>query len=202
MTSQPRLIYMDHAATTPTDPRVREAMLPYLSGSYGNPSSVYGLGVEAHSAIESARATVAEILGAEPAEIFFTSCGTESDNLALRGVALANRERGNHIITLPIEHHAIGHTCQQLAQEFGFEVTYLPVNRAGLVDPDDVGRAITDQTVLISVIYANNEVGVIEPIEEIGKLARDRGIPFHTDAVQAGGSLNLDVNALNVDLMS
>lgn len=200
--SEPRFIYMDHAATTAVDPRVVEAMLPYFGGTYGNPSSVYRFAGSAHSAIESARATVADILGARPSEIVFTGCGTESDNLALRGLAFASRGRGNHIITTPIEHHAVGHTCEQLAREFGFKITYLPVNRWGEVDPDDVGRAITDETILISIMYANNEVGTIEPIAEIGEIARTRGIPLHTDAVQAGGSLSLQVDDLNVDLLS
>ena len=200
--SEPRFIYMDHGATTAVDPRVVEAMLPYFGCTYGNPSSMHTFGGPAHSAIESARATVADILGAKPSEIVFTGCGTESDNLALRGVAFASRGRGNHIITMPIEHHAVGHTCEQLARKFGFKITYLPVNRWGEVDPDDVGRAITDETILISIMYANNEVGTIEPIAEIGEIARAKGIPLHTDAVQAGGSLSLQVDDLNVDLLS
>jgi cysteine desulfurase len=193
---------MDHAATTAVDPRVVEAMLPYFTTKYGNPSSVHSWGVEARQAIEGARQTVADILHADPQEIVFTSCGTESDNLAIRGVAFASRARGNHIITSPIEHHAVGHTCEQLERQFGFEITYLPVDKYGLVDPDDVGRAITDKTVLISIMYANNEVGTIEPVAEIGRIARARNVPFHTDAVQAGGTLDLDVDTLNVDLLS
>ncbi len=195
-------IYLDHAATTPVDPKVVEAMLPYFSERYGNASSIYRLGQEAHQAMEEARKAVAEILNAQPREIIFTGCGSESDNLAIRGVAWANRERGNHIITSSIEHHAVSHTCEQLQKHFGLEVTYLPVDRYGVVDPDDVARAITDHTVLISVMYANNEVGTLEPISEIGKIARSHGILFHTDAVQAGGTLTLDVEGLNVDLMS
>lgn len=202
MTSQPRFIYMDHAATTAVDPRVVEAMLPYFTEIYGNPSSPYRFAERSRAAIESARAQVANILGAKPSEIIFTSCGTESDNLALRGIALAAGRRGRHIITTPVEHHAVGHTCEQLSQEFGCRVTYVPVDRYGMVDPDAVGRAITQDTALISVMYANNEVGTIQPIAEIGKIARAKGIPFHTDAVQAGGSLPLDVNSLNVDLLS
>lgn len=201
-TSGRQPIYLDHAATTAVDPRVVEAMLPYFSASYGNPSSLYRLAAEAKGAVDWARATVAEILGARPGEIIFTSCGTESDNLALRGAALAARARGNHIITTPIEHHAVGNTCEQLARELGFDVTYVPVDGRGIVDPDAVGRAITPRTVLVSVMYANNEIGTIEPIAEIGRIARGRRIVFHTDAVQAAGSLPLDVDALGVDMLS
>ena len=199
-----KTIYLDHAATTAVDPRVVEAMLPYFNPRYGNASSIYGLGQEATEAIDEARRTVADILGCQPKEVIFTSCGTESDNLALRGVGWARRNlgKGNHIITSSIEHHAVSHTCEQLEKHFGFEVTYLPVDKYGMVDPDDVGRAIKDDTVLISIIYANNEVGAIEPIAEIGQVARQMGVPFHTDAVQAGGVLNLDVDELNVDLLS
>jgi len=195
-------IYMDHAATTAVDPRVLEAMLPYFTTTYGNPSSVHSWGVDARQAIEDARQTVADILHADPTEIIFTSCGTESDNLAIRGVAFASRAKGNHIITSAIEHHAVGHTCEQLEKHFGFEITYLPVDKYGLVDPDDVGRAITNKTILISIMYANNEVGTIEPVADIGRIARARNVPFHTDAVQAGGTLDLDVDSLNVDLLS
>jgi len=204
MSEKKRIVYMDHAATTPVDPRVVEAMLPYFSEKFGNASSIYSLGREARQAIEEARRTVAEILHAKPEEIIFTSCGSESDNLAIRGVAFAQRHRGkgNHIITSPIEHHAVGHTVEQLEKYFGFEVTYVPVDKYGVVDPDDVGRAIRDDTILITIMYANNEVGTIEPIAEIGKIARKKGIPFHTDAVQAAGALSLNVDELNVDLMS
>ncbi|MBC7235581.1 MAG: cysteine desulfurase NifS [Chloroflexi bacterium] len=202
MTNTSRFIYLDHAATTAVDPRVLEAMLPFLQDKYGNPSSVYRFAGQAKEALEAARRTVADILGCRPGEIVFTSCGTESDNLAIRGVAWASRERGRHIITTPIEHHAVEATCHQLAEHFGYHITEVPVDRYGLVDPDDVARAIRDDTVLITVIYANNEVGTIEPIAEIGRIARERGIPFHTDAVQAGGSLDLDVDRLQVDLMS
>jgi len=199
-----RIVYMDHAATTPVDPRVVEAMLPYFSEKYGNASSIYSLGREARQAIEQARETVADILGCKPEEVIFTSCGSESDNLAIRGVAFARRHlgKGNHIITSPIEHHAVGHTVEQLEKHFGFEVTYVPVDKYGVVDPDDVGRAIRDDTILITIMYANNEVGTIEPIAEIGKIAHEKGIPFHTDAVQAGGALDLNVDRLNVDLLS
>jgi cysteine desulfurase len=197
-------IYLDHAATTAVDPRVVEAMLPYFNPKYGNASSIYRLGQEAGKAMDEARRTVADVLGCQPREVIFTSCGTESDNLALRGVGWARRNlgKGNHIITSPIEHHAVSHTCEQLEKHFGFEVTYLPVDKYGMVDPDDVGRAIKDNTILISIMYANNEVGTIEPIAEIGEVARQMGVPFHTDAVQAGGVLNLDVDDLNVDLLS
>ena len=199
-----RMIYMDHAATTPVDRRVLEAMLPYWTEQYGNPSGVYRLAREAAKAVQEARETVAGILNCKPREIIFTGCGSESDNLALRGVALAQRARGkgNHIITTPIEHHAVLHTAEELRDRFGFELTLVPVDRYGVVDPDDVARAIRDDTVLVSVMYANNEVGTIEPIAEIGKIAREKGIPFHTDAVQAGGALPLNVDELNVDLLS
>jgi len=197
-----RLIYMDHAATTAVDARVVDAMLPYFTSRYGNASSLYSPGRDARQAMEEARKTVAEILGAEPREIIFTSCGTESDNLAVRGTAFASRHRGKHMITSAVEHHAISHTCEQMEKEFGFQVTYVPVDQYGRVNPDDVGRAITDQTVLISIMYANNEIGTLQPIAEIGHIARAKSIPFHTDAVQAGGVLDLDVGRLNVDLLS
>ena len=197
-----RTVYMDHAATTPVDPQVVEAMLPHFTERYGNASSVYRLGQEARKAIDEARADVAQILNCTPREIIFTSCGSESDNLAIRGIAFFNRDKGNHIITSSIEHHAVGHTCEQLEKHFGFQVTYLPVDKYGRVDPADVEKAITEKTVLITIMYANNEVGTIEPIAEIGEIARAHKIPFHTDAVQAGGALDLDVDALNVDLLS
>jgi cysteine desulfurase len=186
------------------DPRVVKAMLPYWSERYGNASSIYGLGRESHRALDEARQTVADILHCSLNEVIFASCGTESDNLALRGVAFERRERAkkNHIITSPIEHHAIGHTVEQLVAHFGFEASYVPVDATGMVNPQEVEEAIRPDTALISIMYANNEVGTIEPIREIGTVARAHGIPFHTDAVQAGGSLDLDVNALNVDLMS
>jgi cysteine desulfurase len=197
-------VYLDHAATTAVDPRVVEAMLPYWTQHYGNASSIYTLGREAHRALDQARQTVAKILNCPPREVIFTSCGTESDNLALRGVAFERRHRAqkNHIITSPIEHHAIAHTAEQLEKQFGFKVTYVPVDRYGMVDPGDVERAIRPDTAIISIMYANNEVGTIEPIAEIGQIARAQKIPFHTDAVQAGGALSLDVKALNVDMMS
>jgi cysteine desulfurase len=204
--SQPekQTVYLDHAATTAVDPRVVEAMLPYWTQQYGNASSIYKLGREAHHALDQARQTVAGILNCTPNEVIFTSCGTESDNLALRGVAFERRRRANknHIITSPVEHHAIGHTVEQLEKHFGFEVTYVPVDRYGMVDPAAVEQAIRPETAIISIMYANNEVGTIQPIADIGKIARTHRIPFHTDAVQAGGALSLDVKKLNVDLMS
>jgi len=204
MAEPQRMIYMDHAATTPVDPRVVEAMLPYWTEHYGNPSGVYRLARGSARALQEARQTVAAILNCKQREIVFTSCGSESDNLALRGVALAQQARGKggHIITTPIEHHAVLHTAEELQDRFGFELTLLPVDHHGLVDPQDVERAIRDDTVLISVMYANNEVGTVEPIADIGAIAREHDIPFHTDAVQAGGVLPLDVDELNVDLLS
>ncbi len=202
MRTEQRFIYMDHAATTAVDPRVVEAMLPYWTEQYGNPSSIYRFARGAHTAIEKARAQVAEVLGASTSEVFFTSCGTESDNLALRGVTLAQSGRGKHIITTPIEHHAIGYTCEQMERLYGMDITTVPVDGHGMVDPDEIGRAIRKDTVLISVMYANNEVGTIEPIEEIAEIARAHQVPLHSDAVQAGGSLDLNVNRLGIDLLA
>lgn len=203
MSEKPRTVYLDHAATTPVDPAVVEAMLPYWTEFYGNASSLHHKGREASDALEEARQTVAGLLGCKEREVVFTGCGTESDNLALRGVAFAQAERGKkHLITSSIEHHAVSHTVEQLAGKFGFEATFLPVDKYGLVDPDDVKRAIRDDTALVSIMYANNEVGTIEPIAEIGKVTRAKGVPFHTDAVQAGGSLDLNVDRLGVDLLS
>jgi cysteine desulfurase len=197
------MIYLDHSATTAVDPRVVAVMTPYWSELYGNPSSIYGLGRKAAAALEGARSRVAAILNCQPGEVVFTSGGTESDNLALRGVGLAQATRGRrHIITTPIEHHAVLHTVADLAEHFDFEVTYLPVDRNGLVDPAAVAASIRADTALISVMAANNEVGTVEPIAEIGAIARQHGIPFHTDAVQVAGSLPLDVASLNVDLLA
>src|SRR5437667_6549897 len=196
-----RTIYLDHAATTALDTRVLDAMIPYLTTEYGNASSIYTLGRHAMQAIDSAREQVADILNSRPTEVTFTGCGSESDNLAIKGIAFASQKKGNHIITTPIEHHAVLYTCQYL-ERFGFKTTYVPVDSYAQVDPDDVGRAITDQTILVSVMYANNEVGTIEPVAEIGRICRAKQIPFHIDAVQAGGSLPLDVTALNADLLS
>lgn len=197
-------VYLDNAATTAVDPRVIEAMLPFWTERFGNPSSIYTLGRDAAKALNAARAGIAQILGADPREIIFTSCGSESDNLAIRGVAFARRAagKGQHIITSPIEHHAVGHTVEQLVKRFGFTSTEVPVDKYGMVSPQAVADAIREDTALISIMLANNEVGTIEPINEIGALARAKGIPFHTDAVQAGGALPLDMKALKVDLLS
>lgn len=198
---QERFIYLDHAATTALDPRVLEAMLPYLTSEYGNASSIYTLGRHAMQAIDRSREQVAEVLHCRPTEIAFVGCGSESDNLAIKGMAFASQKKGSSIITSAVEHHAVLHTCQYL-ERFGFKTTYLPVDDYGRIDPDDVARAITDQTVLVSIMYANNEVGTIEPIGEIGRICRAKKVPFHVDAVQAGGAVPLDVAALNVDLLS
>jgi cysteine desulfurase len=196
-----RRIYLDYAATTPTDPEVIKAMSPYFSDVFGNPSSLHSFGQEAKEAIEEARGTVASFIGAKPEEIVFTSGGTESNNFALKGVAYANSNKGNHIITSAIEHHAIIEPAKFLEKQ-GFKVTYLKVDKYGLVDPQDVKRAITDKTILISIMHANNEIGTIQPIQEIGRIAREEGIYFHTDAVQTFGHLSINVDELNVDLLS
>ena len=196
-----RRIYLDYAATTPTHPEVVKAMLPYFTDVFGNPSSIYSYGQEAKGAIEEARVKVADLIGARGEEIVFTSGGTEADNFALKGVAFANETKGNHIITSSIEHHAVIETCKFLERR-GFRVTYLPVDEYGLVDAGDVKKAITDKTILISVMQANNEMGTIEPIAEIGRIAREAGIYFHTDAVQAVGHIPVDVNELEVDLLA
>jgi cysteine desulfurase len=196
-----RIIYMDHAATTPTKPGVLTVMLPYFTEKYGNPSSIYSIAGESRKAVEEAREKVAKALGAEPDEIYFTSGGTESDNWAIKGVAFANRKKGNHIITSAIEHHAVLHTCQYLEKQ-GFTVTYLPVDPLGAVDPAAVRDAITPETILISVMFANNEIGTIEPVAEIARIAREKKIWFHTDAVQAIGHVPINVKELGVDLLS
>lgn len=196
-----RRVYMDHAATTYTKQEVLDEMLPYFKEIYGNPSSVHSFGREARKAVDLARERTAAALNALPEEIYFTSGGTEADNWAIKGVAWANKERGNHIITTSIEHHAVLHTCQYL-EKMGFEVTYLPVDSYGLVYPEQVKEAITDKTILISVMFANNEIGTIEPIKEIGQIAREYGIYFHTDAVQAIGQIPVDVKEMNIDLLS
>jgi len=192
---------MDHSATTPVAPEVLEAMLPYFSEKFGNASSLHSFGLEAKEALEASREKVAALLGAKSEEIIFTSGGTESDNLALKGIAYRNREWGKHIITTSIEHPAILETCRRLEKE-GFEVTYLPVTCEGLVDPAVLESAIRPDTILISVMHANNEVGTIQPLQEIGRLAAEREIYFHTDAVQSAGKISTDVNALGVDLLS
>ena len=194
-------IYMDNAATTRVTQPVLEAMMPCLTDVYGNPSSVHAFGRDARRLLDEARARVAAALNAKPNEIYFTGCGTESDNWAVRGSAYALKAKGNHIITSSIEHHAILHTCQQLERE-GFKVTYLPVDEYGQVSAADVEKAITPETTLISIMTANNEIGTIQPIAEIGAIARAHGVRFHTDAVQAVGAIPVDVKAMNVDLLS
>ena len=196
-----RTIYLDHAATTFVKPEVLEAMIPYFTEHFGNPSSIYSIARHSKKAIETARVQTAKALGADPDEIYFTSGGSESDNWAIKGVALANRKRGNHIITTQIEHHAVLHTCQFLEKE-GFEVTYLPVDQYGLVDQSELEKAITEKTLLISIMYANNEIGTIEPIAELGAIARKHKVYFHTDAVQAIGNIPIDVKSQNIDLLS
>jgi len=196
-----RRIYLDHAATTPTHPEVVKAMLPFFVDAFGNPSSIHSYGQEARGAVEEARIKVAELIGARSEEIIFTSGGTEADNYALKGAAFANEHKGNHIITTPIEHHAVLEVCKFLERS-GFKITCLPVDKYGLVDPDDVKRVITDRTVLISVMHANNEVGTIEPVEEIGRIAREAGVYFHSDAVQTVGHIRVNVDELKVDLLS
>ncbi len=194
-------IYLDYAATTPTHPEVVRAMLPYFTDVFGNPSSIHSYGQEAKGAIEEARAKVANLIGARDEEIVFTSGGTEADNFALKGVAFASENGGNHIITSSIEHHAVIETSKFLEGK-GFRVTYLPVDKYGLVDPDDVRKAITDKTILISVMHASNEVGTIEPIAEIGRIAKEASVYFHTDAVQTAGHIPIDADKLGVDLLS
>lgn len=194
-------IYLDHAATTPMRYEVLEAMLPYFREKFGNASTLYFYGQEAKGAINAARAKVASVINAASSEIVFTSGGTESDNFAISGVAWANQKRGNHIITSSIEHHAVLNICKFLEKR-GFEVTYLPVDSQGLVSPEDVKRSIRKETILISIMHANNEVGTIEPIEEIGEIAKERGVYFHTDSVQTFGHIPIDVAKLNVDLLS
>lgn len=194
-------VYLDHSATTYLKPQVFEEMLPYLNLYYGNPSSIYAMARVTEKAIDQARESVAQVLNADKKEIFFTGGGSEADNWALKGVAFANRHKGNHIITTQIEHHAILHTCRFLEKN-GFEVTYLPVDSEGFVKVDELEQAITKQTILVSVMFANNEIGTIEPIKEIGKICRARKVLFHTDAVQAVGHIPVDVKDLNIDLLS
>ena len=195
-------IYLDYNATTPIDPGVREAMLPYLGKHFGNPSSSYAYGQRAREAVEHARGQVAALIGATPGEIIFTSGGSESNNHAIIGAALANADKGKHIITSSIEHPAVINTCRYLEERLGFRVTYLPVDEYGLVNPKDVRQAITGDTVLITVMHANNEVGTIEPIDEIGEIAKERRILLHTDAAQSCGKIEVNVNRLNVDLLT
>ena len=194
-------IYLDYAATSPVLPEVLAEMLPYFNGKFGNPSGVYGTAREARQAVEQARRQVAEAIGAEPGEIYFTSGGSESDNMAIQGIARAASGRGRHIITSRIEHHAVLNPCRQLERE-GWQVTYLPVDRFGRVSPEDVEKAVTPDTALISIMSANNEIGTLEPVGEIGRIAGAHGIPFHTDAVQAVGCTDVDVRRDNIDLLS
>jgi len=196
-----RRIYLDYAATTPTHPEVVKAMLPYFTEVFGNPSSLYSYGQEAKGAIEEARGKVAGLIGARDEEIVFTSGGTEADNFAIKGLAYTNESQKNHIITSSIEHHAVIETCKFLEKR-GFSVTYLPVDEYGLIDPDDVKKAIINKTILISVMHGNNEIGTIEPIANIGRIAQETGVYFHTDAVQTVGHIPVDVSELRVDLLS
>ena len=196
-----RRIYLDYAATTPTHPLVLKAMLPWFTDGFGNPSSIHSFGQEAKGAIEEAREKVAQLIGARSNEIVFTGSGTEADNFAIKGVAYAKEHEGKHIITTAIEHHAVIETCKFLEKR-GFKVTYLSVDRDGLVDLGEIKKAITDETILISVMHANNEIGTIEPIQEIARITKDREICFHTDAVQTVGHLPVDVDELKVDLVS
>ena len=196
-----RRVYMDYAATTYVKQEVMEEMMPYFTEKYGNPSSVHSFGREARKAVDLARERTAKALNASTDEIYFTGGGSESDNWAIKGAALANKQKGNHIITSSIEHHAVLYTCQYL-EKMGFEVTYLPVDQYGLVNPEDVKKAITDKTILISIMFANNEIGTIQPVKEIGRIAREHGVYFHTDAVQAVGHVPIDVKDMNIDLLS
>jgi cysteine desulfurase len=194
-------IYLDYAATTPTHPEVVKAMLPYFTENFGNPSSIYSYGQEAREAVEEARSKVAGLIGAQDEEIIFTGGGTEADNFALKGIAYASQGKGNHIITTAIEHHAVLETCAFL-EKHGFSITYVPVDKYGLVEPDDVKKAITPKTILISIMHANNEIGTVQPLAEIGKITREAKIPLHTDAVQTAGHVPIDVNDLGIDLLS
>jgi cysteine desulfurase len=199
-----RQIYLDYAATTPVDSRVLEAMRPYFADSFGNPSSVHRYGQAAEAAVDSARETVASVLGCRPDEIVFTSCGSEADNLALRGAALARREQtgANRILTARTEHHAVSKTAEQLEKYYGFQVEWLEVDEHGRVTPEAVKKVLNEQVALVSIMYANNEIGTVNPIREIAALCREHGVPFHTDAVQAAAYLDVDVSALGVDLLS
>ncbi len=196
-----KIVFFDNSATTPISEKVLEAMMPYLTSSYGNASSIYSLGRDSRKAIDKARDQVAKALNGDSKEIYFTNSGTESDNWAIKGVAYANKDKGKHIITSSIEHHAVLHTCKHLEKQ-GFEVTYLPVNKNGLVEIKDLIEAIRPDTILISIMYANNEIGTVQPIEEIGEIAKEKNIYFHTDAVQAIGNIDIDLQKLNIDLLS
>jgi len=196
-----RKVYMDHSATTPTDPDIAQTMVTYMTEEFGNPSSIHSYGREVKKAVEEAREKVAKAIGATPQEIIFTSGGTEADNAAIIGVATANCKKGNHIITSTIEHHAVLDTCHHLEKN-GFKITYLPVDEYGMVKVEDVAKAITPETILISIMHANNEVGTIQPIVEIGRIAKEKGIYFHVDAVQSVGKVPVNVDELGVDLLS
>lgn len=195
------LIYFDHAATTPVRKEVLEEMMPYFSVNYGNPSSIYSIGRRSKKAVDIARKKVAKAIGCDSKEIYFTSCGSESDNLAIKGVAKANQEKGKHIITSKIEHPAVLNTCKSLEKD-GFEVTYLNVDRNGFVDLEELKKSIRDDTILISIMFANNEIGTIQPIEEIAKIAKEKNVIFHTDCVQAVGNVKINVNEMGIDLLS
>ena len=195
------LIYCDNSATTRTKKEVLDEMMPYLTEKYGNASSLYRLGEESKEAITKARERVAKAINCQNKEIYFTSCGSESDNLAIKGVAFANRNKGNHIITSKIEHPAILNTCKALEKQ-GFEVTYLDVDKEGIIDLKQLENSINKNTILITIMMANNEIGTIEPVYEIGKIARKNGVIFHTDAVQAIGNIKIDVNKMNIDMLS
>jgi cysteine desulfurase len=195
------MIYMDHAATTPVREEVIEAMEPYFNKYFGNPSTIYKVGREAKQGMEEARKKVADLIGANSEEIVFTNGGTEADNMAIKGVAFKNKALGNHIITSQIEHPAVAETCNFL-EKFGFEITYLPVYNEGIVKVEDLKKAITDKTILITIMHVNSEIGTIQPIKEIGEIAREKGIVFHTDAVQSVGKIPVNVDNLNVDLLS
>ena len=194
-------VYMDHNATTPVRSEVLAAMMPFFQERFGNASSVHTFGQESRAPVEEARDHVAALIGARAGDVYFTSGGTESDNMAVKGIAFANRDRGNHIITTEIEHSAVLSSCAFLEQQ-GFSVTYLPVDRYGMVHADDVARAVTDRTILITIMHANNEIGTIQPIGDIGAVARDRGVYFHSDAVQSAGKVPIDVEASHIDLLS
>ena len=196
-----KMIYMDNAATTPVKKEVLDEMIPYFSELYGNPSSVYKLGRKSKAAVEDSRAKIANAIGAKERELFFTGSGSEADNWAIRGIAYANKDKGNHIITTKIEHHAVLHTCQYLEKN-GFEVTYLDVDEDGLISIDELKSAIKESTILVSIMFANNEIGTIQPIKEVGQITKEKGIYFHTDAVQAIGHIKIDVNELNIDMLS
>ena len=193
-------IYLDHAATTPVDPTVVEVMLPFFTEGYGNPSSIYQEGRAAKKAIEAARLQIATAINASSSEIYFTGSGSEADNWAIKGIAMKNQAKGKHIITTTIEHHAVLHTCEYLEKQ-GFDVTYLPVDEYGLISLEELKKAIRKDTILVTIMFANNEIGTIEPIKAIGEIVKEKGIIFHTDAVQALGNIPVDVKDLNVDLL-